>query len=61
MQHPIEYIFSLPIKIDSLRGMMVGLAMGDALGAPHKFSRQYTYSGKLDFPSSYRNQFLGTR
>lgn len=37
-------------SLDRIRGMLVGLALGDALGAPHEFryQRSIPYSGHLD-------------
>jgi ADP-ribosylglycohydrolase len=33
-----------------VRGMLVGGALGDALGAPHEFDRKKTYTGELIYP-----------
>lgn len=44
---------------DKIRGIFYGLALGDALGAPHEFkcNRKTIYTGKLEHPAFYKNQY----
>lgn len=57
----ISAIFRWPVSVDRVAGMLRGLALGDALGAPHEFSRGFVYSGVVEHNATYRNQFQGTR
>jgi len=46
--------------MDGARGLFLGLALGDALGAPHEFA-SVPYTGRLERPCSSRSRFHGTR
>jgi ADP-ribosylglycohydrolase len=49
---------------DALKGMLWGVAIGDALGAPHEFrtgTRLRDYTGVLQFPVVRQNQWQGRR
>jgi len=50
---------------NKILGLMVGAALGDALGAPYEFRHistiQKKYTGKLDTPISFNNQYVGFR
>lgn len=52
------------MDLDTLKGLLWGAALGDALGAPHEFKtgtplRHYT--GRLEFPLVRQNQWQGRR
>lgn len=51
------------MDLDRIRGGFLGLALGDALGAPHE-SRRGTpliaYTGQLQYPIRWQNRFHGT-
>lgn len=42
---------------NQIKGMMIGLALGDALGAPHEFKRNVEYTGKLYTGAQLKFQF----
>lgn len=47
---------------NKLKGMIIGVALGDALGAPHEFKyNKVTYTGKLEYPIKHFNRFTGER
>lgn len=46
-------------RIDRIRGMIIGLALGDSLGLPMEFKRGQTYTGKL-FAFDYKTRFGNT-
>jgi ADP-ribosylglycohydrolase len=49
---------------DRVRGMLFGVALGDALGAPHEFANQVPlarYSGRVEFPLTADRRFQGGR
>jgi ADP-ribosyl-[dinitrogen reductase] hydrolase len=49
---------------DAVRGMFLGLALGDALGAPHEFRNQVSlskYTGVLIFPLITRSRYQGVK
>jgi len=51
-----------PLSQDRIRGMMIGVGLGDALGAPHEFHNQIPlnrYSGKLEHPLTVHRRFQG--
>src|SRR5579871_3586909 len=43
-------------RLDRIRGMIIGLALGDSLGLPMEFNRGQTYTGKL-FDFEYKTRF----
>ena len=51
------------IALNKIRGMLAGLTIGDALGAPHEFryNRDVPYSGKLEHKPSFMSRFQDTR
>lgn len=47
-------------ELDRLQGLIIGGALGDALGAPHEFRYQKDkYSGKLEYRARMYNRFVG--
>lgn len=47
---------------DRIAGWLLGLALGDALGAPHEFrNSKAKYTGKLEFPFTVPSRWQGTR
>ena len=46
---------------DKLKGILIALALGDALGAPHefKYTKHYKYTGTLEYPVKLFNRFQG--
>jgi ADP-ribosylglycohydrolase len=56
-----ENIIETPQKIpfDKLKGLLIGGALGDALGAPHEFRhlKHNIYSGKLEYQAYTWNRF----
>lgn len=48
---------------DIIQGMLIGLALGDALGAPHefKYQRNIPYTGILQYPPKMASRFQGAR
>jgi ADP-ribosyl-[dinitrogen reductase] hydrolase len=54
MSHP-------SISLDKVRGMLIGVALGDALGVPHEFRYQNApYTGKLEHRGKLIFRFQGT-
>lgn len=47
--------------MDKKRGMIVGVLLGDALGAPLEFNHKQEYSGKLEFETKINTRFQGTK
>ncbi len=48
--------------LDRITGMLEGLALGDALGAPHEFRGQNpTYTGRLEHRPRVPSRYQGTR
>ncbi len=45
---------------DQIRGMLTGVALGDALGSPHEFDK-LPYTGKLEHPARRRSRWRGTK
>jgi ADP-ribosyl-[dinitrogen reductase] hydrolase len=49
------------ISLDKVRGMLIGVALGDALGVPHEFRYQNApYTGKLEHRGKLIFRFQGT-
>ena len=51
-------------RVNKIRGMLTGVALGDALGAPHEFRQSIPvkkYTGKLEFAPLIPSRFQGTR
>ena len=49
------------ISLDKIRGMLIGVALGDALGVPHEFRYQHAqYTGKLEHRGQLIFRFQGT-
>lgn len=49
------------IPLDKVRGMLIGVALGDALGVPHEFRYQNApYTGKLEHRGKLIFRFQGT-
>lgn len=51
------------MDLDRIRGGFLGLALGDALGAPHESRRGiplHEYTGQLQYPIRWQNRFHGT-
>lgn len=46
---------------DSIRGMFIGAFLGDALGAPHEFSKKLKYTGSLEHITVHNSRFQGKR
>ncbi len=50
--------------LDSVKGMLIGLSVGDALGAPFEFRFSLPlsdYHSILEYPPKFNSQFQGTR
>lgn len=47
--------------MDRKRGMILGVLLGDALGAPLEFNRKQEYSGKLEYETRINTRFQGTK
>ncbi len=48
------------MDLNKLKGIIVAVALGDALGAPHEFKyQQVEYTGKLEYPVKLFNRFQG--
>jgi len=50
--------------LDRVRGMLTGVALGDALGGPHEFRYQVKldrYSGCVEFPLQYSPRYQGKK
>lgn len=49
-------------KFDHVHGMLVGVALGDALGHPHEFRyHKNVYTGKLQYRAEHRSRWQGTK
>jgi ADP-ribosyl-[dinitrogen reductase] hydrolase len=49
-------------KLDRIHGMLVGVALGDALGHPHEFRyNNNLYTGKLQYRAEHRSQWQETK
>lgn len=45
------------MNLDKIRGFLIGVFLGDALGAPHEFRKQKdVYTGKLQYPAKMHNR-----
>lgn len=53
--------FKISMNFDALKGLLWGVALGDALGAPHEFTPYPKYSGRLEFPVIRVNRYQGRR
>lgn len=47
--------------LDRIRAGLIGLALGDALGAPHEFKGPYEYTGRLQHRYHHDTRFQGSR
>jgi ADP-ribosyl-[dinitrogen reductase] hydrolase len=45
--------------LDRAQGCLVGVVLGDALGAPHEFFRGAQYTGRLEHPSRFFTRWQG--
>lgn len=59
---PARNVVSAAVRRDRIRGMLLGAALGDALGAPHEFATSEPlsrYSGRLELPLTVHRRFQG--
>ncbi len=49
------------IPLDKIRGGLLGVCLGDALGTPHEFSRNVPYTGILQHRVTVRSRFQPNR
>jgi ADP-ribosyl-[dinitrogen reductase] hydrolase len=48
--------------LDRIKGMLIGLFLGDALGAPHEFrNSKLEYTGKLEHITVWKTQYQGEK
>jgi ADP-ribosyl-[dinitrogen reductase] hydrolase len=50
------------VILDRIQGMMMGVFLGDTLGAPHEFREsKFVYTGHLQYETHWRTQFQGVK
>jgi hypothetical protein len=51
------------VDVNRVRSMLMGVFLGDALGAPHEFgyNSHLSYTGELIYPTRFISQYVGTR
>lgn len=47
-------------SLDCVQGTLVGVVLGDALGAPHEYCRNLAYTGKLEHSSQFFTRWQGS-
>ena len=54
--------YSDKLSFNKIHGMLVGVALGDALGHPHEFKYQHDkYTGKLEYKGKHNSRWTGTK
>lgn len=57
-----NYLYMRPtFSLDCVRGMFMGAFLGDALGAPHEFTKKLPYTGVLQYETKMNSQWQGTK